>query len=75
MANQVNFSANSREIKRGAATIQITDEIYAKLSAGNQLLVKMAESLGVEVAISQFNDTYYVSQVTIYALNDAIYGE
>lgn len=64
----------TREITSStAATEPLTDEIYAKMSRGNKILINLAEAAGIEVLVSTYNGNYYLAVATLDEVVDTYF--
>ena len=53
----------SREV--GSSNFKLTEENYSGLSKGQKILVNLAESMGIEPRLGQFDERFFVSNDTL----------
>jgi len=58
---------------RSLNTYELTDEIYSEMSAGQQLLASMCESVGIENPIAEYEGRYFVHNTAVQKLWNEVY--
>jgi hypothetical protein len=59
------LSTSTRSITTKSNGEEMTDELYSKLSAVNQLAAMLAEALEIVPLVSEYKGNYYVSRETV----------
>ena len=58
----------NRKVTGQSTAVDMTDEIYAELSASQQLIAAIAEALDLPVLVAKYQDRHYVSRQTVDAV-------
>jgi hypothetical protein len=62
----------NRKLSAGTKAEPITDELYDRLSLGNQVLTNIGEDLKIQVLVADYNGNKYLSRETILAIAEAL---
>jgi hypothetical protein len=60
----------NRKITASRKGEELTDELYDKLNPANQLVVILAESLGIDVLVSEYQGRYYIASDLVLEVAD-----
>ena len=58
----------TRPVTSRSAGVALTDELYGKLSASQQLIAAIGEAVGVDVVIAEYEGRNYVATSTVLAI-------
>ena len=58
----------TRKVSGQSSSVEMTDELYEKLSKSQQFLASLAEACGIEPRIGEYQSRYFVAGETVDSL-------